>query len=217
MDNLKNIKHQKALICLCLLHLFIITLSNYLVQLPFTIFGFHTTWGAFTFPLIFLASDLTVRIFGASLARKIVITVMLPAMVVSYIISAVFFKGEFQGLSALTYLNIFIARIAIASFMAYVLGQMIDIYVFNRLKKFKQWWLAPACSTVIGNAIDTIAFFTIAFYQSTDSFMATHWVEIAYVDYAFKLIVSLFLFVPMYGVLVNYFITKLISNNKKVS
>lgn len=81
-----------ALIWLSLFHILIITSSNYLVQLPINIFGFHTTWGAFTFPFIFLATDLTVRIYGAPLARRIITAVMLPALLISYVISALFFK-----------------------------------------------------------------------------------------------------------------------------
>ena len=69
--NLTPAQYQTALMRLSLFHILIIAGSNYLVQLPITIFGFHTTWGAFSFPFIFLATDLTVRIFGAGLARKI--------------------------------------------------------------------------------------------------------------------------------------------------
>ena len=82
---------------LSLFHLLVITSSNYLVQLPISIFGFHTTWGAFSFPFIFLATDLTVRIFSAPLARRI-IAVMIPALVISYGVSALFYMGEWQGL-----------------------------------------------------------------------------------------------------------------------
>ncbi|PSV19070.1 7-cyano-7-deazaguanine/7-aminomethyl-7-deazaguanine transporter [Photobacterium leiognathi subsp. mandapamensis] len=202
-------QQRKALGYLVLFHLLVIASSNYLVQLPFTVFGYHTTWGAFTFPFIFLATDLTVRIFGAGMARKIIFRVMMPALVVSYVLSVVFFQGEYQGLGHLGEFNLFVARIAIASFMAYLLGQILDVSVFNRLRQLKQWWVAPTASTIFGNAIDTIAFFGIAFYHSPDPFMAENWTEIALVDYSFKLIISLGLFVPMYGVLLNYLIGKL--------
>ncbi|MEM8092520.1 queuosine precursor transporter, partial [Morganella morganii] len=72
MFDLSARQRRTALIWLSLFHVLIITSSNYLVQLPITIFGFHTTWGAFTFPFIFLATDLTVRIYGAPLARRII-------------------------------------------------------------------------------------------------------------------------------------------------
>ena len=213
MSSFSLAQQRKALLVLTLFHLVVIASSNYLVQLPFTVFGFHTTWGAFTFPFIFLATDLTVRIFGAQLARKIIFWVMLPALAVSYGLSVLFFEGQFQGFSHLSEFNLFVARIAIASFMAYLLGQILDVHVFNRLRQMKQWWIAPTCSTLLGNALDTIAFFSIAFYQSSDPFMAAHWVEIALVDYGFKLIISLGLFVPMYGVLLNYLVKKITAVN----
>jgi len=209
MSSFSLAQQRKALLLLVLFHLAIIASSNYLVQLPFTVFGFHTTWGAFTFPFIFLATDLTVRIFGAQLARKIIGWGMLPALAVSYGLSVLFFEGQFQGFAHLGEFNLFVARIAIASFMAYLLGQILDIYVFNRLRQMRQWWIAPTCSTLLGNALDTVAFFSIAFYQSPDPFMAEHWVEIALVDYGFKLVISLGLFVPIYGVLLNYLVKKI--------
>ncbi|WP_086981733.1 7-cyano-7-deazaguanine/7-aminomethyl-7-deazaguanine transporter [Vibrio aphrogenes] len=202
-------QQNKALFWLVIFHLIVIASSNYLVQIPFTLFGLHTTWGAFTFPFIFLATDLTVRIFGAGMARKIIFWVMLPALAISYLLSVVFFEGTFQGFNQLSVFNLFVARIAIASFMAYLLGQIMDVHVFNRLRQLKQWWVAPTCSTLFGNALDTIAFFSIAFYMSSDPFMAEHWTEIALVDYSVKLIISLGLFVPMYGVLLNYLMKKL--------
>ncbi|MBT9430189.1 7-cyano-7-deazaguanine/7-aminomethyl-7-deazaguanine transporter [Candidatus Symbiopectobacterium endolongispinus] len=195
-----------ALARLSLFHILIITSSNYLVQLPISIFGFHTTWGAFTFPFIFLATDLTVRIFGAPLARRIILTVMVPALVISYVVSALFYQGEWRGFSALASVNIVIARIACASFMAYVLGQILDVHVFNRLRQRKAWWVA---STLFGNLSDTLAFFFIAFYRSTDAFMAANWVEIALVDYTFKLLISLLFFLPMYGVMLNMLLKRL--------
>lgn len=202
-------QQNKALFWLVIFHLLVIASSNYLVQIPFTIFGLHTTWGAFTFPFIFLATDLTVRIFGAGMARKIIFWVMLPALAISYVLSVMFFEGKYQGMAQLGVFNLFVARIAIASFMAYLLGQIMDVHVFNRLRQLKQWWVAPTCSTLFGNALDTIAFFSIAFYMSSDPFMAEHWTEIALVDYSVKLIISLGLFVPMYGVLLNYLMKKL--------
>lgn len=194
---------RSILIPLVIFHLIVIAASNYLVQIPVSIFSLQTTWGAFTFPLIFLATDLTVRIYGASQARKIIFTVMLPALVISYVLSVLFYEARFQGFDQLATLNTFVARIAIASFIAYTVGQLLDIFVFNKLRENKSWWMAPAASSVIGGFIDTLLFFVIAFYQSTDEFMAANWPEIATVDYAFKLIISIALFVPAYGVLMN--------------
>ncbi|MEG9480753.1 7-cyano-7-deazaguanine/7-aminomethyl-7-deazaguanine transporter [Mannheimia sp. HC-2023] len=205
----------RSLILLSLFHIFIITISNYLVQItfeikvPFTDWVIPTTWGTFTFPFIFLATDLTVRVFGAELARKIIFLVMLPALLISYIISVLFFETEFQGFAALSEFNLFVFRIALASFSGYVVGQFLDIFVFNRLRQGKSWWLAPMCSTIFGTLIDTFVFFAVAFYKSSDEYMAEHWFTIGSVDYAFKLFVSLLLFLPLYGVVLNFIMKKL--------
>ncbi|QLB17500.1 hypothetical protein A6B40_07845 [Mannheimia varigena] len=205
----------RSLILLSLFHIFIITISNYLVQItfeikvPFTDWVIPTTWGTFTFPFIFLATDLTVRVFGAELARKIIFLVMLPALLISYIISVLFFETEFQGFTALSEFNLFVFRIALASFSGYVVGQFLDIFVFNRLRQGKSWWLAPMCSTIFGTLIDTFVFFAVAFYKSSDEYMAEHWFTIGSVDYAFKLFVSLLLFLPLYGVVLNFIMKKL--------
>ncbi|MDO4698024.1 MAG: 7-cyano-7-deazaguanine/7-aminomethyl-7-deazaguanine transporter [Pasteurellaceae bacterium] len=206
---------RRSLLLLSLFHIFIITISNYLVQIafeiniPFTDIRIPTTWGTFSFPFIFLATDLTVRVFGAELARKIIFVVMLPALIVSYIVSVIFFEGQFQGFSTLSEFNLFVFRIALASFVAYVVGQLMDIFVFNRLRQGNTWWLAPASSTTFGSLVDTFVFFAVAFYQSTDEYMAEHWFTIGTVDYAFKLFVSLLLFLPLYGMLLNFLIRKL--------
>ena len=209
MTPFTSIQRRHALVWLSLFHLLVITSSNYLVQLPVSVFGFHTTWGAFSFPFIFLATDLTVRIFGAPLARRIVFAVMIPALMISYVISSLFYMGEWQGFAALAHFNLFVARIAAASFMAYALGQILDVHVFNRLRQSKHWWLAPTASTLFGNISDTLAFFFIAFWRSTDPFMAAHWVEIALVDYTFKVLISIVFFLPMYGVLLNMLMKRL--------
>ena len=209
MNPFTTVQRKKALVWLSLFHLLVITSSNYLVQLPISIFGFHTTWGAISFPFIFLATDLTVRIFGAPLARRIIFAVMVPALAISYGISALFYMGEWQGFAALGTFNLFVARIAVASFMAYALGQILDVHVFNRLRQSRRWWLAPTASTLFGNISDTVAFFFIAFWRSPDPFMAAHWGEIALVDYSFKVLISIIFFLPMYGVLLNMLLKRL--------
>ncbi|WP_423455191.1 7-cyano-7-deazaguanine/7-aminomethyl-7-deazaguanine transporter [Ottowia sp. VDI28] len=182
-------------------HIAIVIASNYLVQLPISLLGFHSTWGAFSFPFIFLATDLTVRLIGKSSARRVITRAMLPALVASYAVGVLFHDGRFNGFAALGDFNAFVFRIALASFAAYVLGQLLDIQVFDRIRQqSRAWWLAPAAASVFGQALDTAAFFSIAFWRSADPFMAAHWVEIAVVDYVIKLAVSLLLFVPAYGV-----------------
>ena len=186
---------------LAALHVAIIVASNYLVQWPVQLFGVLTTWGAFTFPLVFVATDLTVRLLGPHAARRVVARVMLPALLASYAVSVLFHDGRFAGWEALGEFNLFVARIALASFVAYVAGQLLDITVFARLRRRPPWWLAPAASTVLGSALDTALFFAVAFHRSSDAFMAEHWVSIALVDYAAKLVISLAAFVPLYRVL----------------
>ncbi|KXS39336.1 MAG: hypothetical protein AWU55_762 [Halomonadaceae bacterium T82-2] len=211
MLSLSHGQYRRCLATLAAFHILVIAASNYLVQLPFTVAGIHTTWGAFSFPFIFLATDLTVRLFGKTSARRIIARVMLPALVISYLLSVLFEKGEFRSLAALGTFNLFVARIALASFMAYVIGQLLDIQVFDRLRRNARWWVAPAVSTVFGNLADTFAFFAIAFHHSPDAFMASHWVEIAWVDYAVKLTISLLLFLPMYGLLLGVMTRRLLS------
>lgn len=185
-------------------HVLIIIASNYLVQLPIDLFGFHSTWGAFSFPFIFLATDLTVRLIGKAEARRVIARAMIPALIASYVVSVLFHEGRFNGLDALGEFNGFVFRIAFASFAAYVLGQLLDVQVFDRMRRgYVQWWVAPAAASVVGQALDTLAFFGIAFWRSSNPFMAANWGEIAMVDYVIKLGVSLLLFVPMYGVALN--------------
>lgn len=195
---------RRALLVLVTFHIIIICASNYLVQIPLEILGFQNTWGAFSFPFVYLATDLTVRIFGQKDARKIILKAMLPALLLSYLMGVVFHQGGYIGLDALQTFNYFVFRIAFASFIAYLIGQFMDITVFARLRATRSWWVAPAASTLLGNSIDTLVFFSIAFYASSDSFMAMHWPEIAFFDYSFKVVVSLGLFLPVYGVLLKY-------------
>lgn len=206
-------QQKKALFWLVLFHIFIIATSNYLVQFPFQIFGIFTTWGAFSFPFIFLATDLTVRIFGAPLARRIIFWVMLPALLLSYVFSVLFHEGNWTGWASLTEFNTFVGRIALASFSAYALGQILDIFVFNRLRRLKSWWVAPTASTVVGNALDTLVFFAVAFYASNDEFMAANWQGIAFVDYLFKLTICTLFFLPAYGIVLSILTKKLTSLN----
>lgn len=198
-----ELRARSVLPALVALHITLIIASNYLVQLPFELWGFHTTWGAFTFPLIFVATDLTVRLLGEGPARRVIARVMLPALLASYVVSVLFHEGVFAGWAALGEFNMFVFRIALASFAAYVMGQWLDIAVFARLQRVRAWWVAPAASTVLGSLLDTVVFFSVAFYRSTDPFMAEHWVEIAAVDYVTKLVISLLCFLPLYAVLLN--------------
>lgn len=214
MLSLSDAQLKRALLILVSFHIVVIAASNYLVQLPFTIFGLHTTWGAFSFPFVYLATDLTVRIFGARSARKIIFGAMMPALVISYLVSVLWYQGRFVGLSGLSEFNTFVGRIAFASFAAYLLGQLMDIKVFARLRQQAAWYVAPTASTVIGNLVDTLVFFSIAFYASSDPFMAEHWTEIAMVDYGFKLAISLALFLPAYGVVLRVLTDRILATQQ---
>ena len=148
-------QQHKALRWLVLFHIAVIASSNYLVQFPFTItlpngFAVHSTWGALSFPFIFLATDLTVRIFGQRLARRIIFRVMFPALLLSYVISVLFHDGTWTGWGSLADFQPLVFRIALASFAAYAFGQVMDIFVFNRLRQMKAWWVAPTASTCPG-------------------------------------------------------------------
>ena len=215
-------QQQQALRWLVFFHILVIAASNYLVQFPFSVtlpngFEVHSTWGALSFPFIFLATDLTVRIFGQSLARRIIFFVMFPALLVSYAFSVLFQEGAWTGWSALAVFVMPVFRIALASFAAYAVGQILDIVVFNRLRRLKSWWIAPTASTFAGNAVDTVLFFSIAFAGSSDAFMAANWPHIAFVDYLFKLVIGTLFFLPAYGLILNILTRKLTTLHQPVA
>ena len=200
---------RSVLLWLALAHVSVILASNYLVQIPLQLGPVLTTWGSFTFPLIFLATDLTVRVLGRDTARRVVLWAMGPALLASYVVSVLFAEGRFAGWASLAEFNLFVFRIACASFAAYVVGQITDIQVFARLQGRGGWWVAPAFSTVVGGFIDTLVFFAAAFHLSPDPFMAAHWPELAATDYATKMVVSLAFYLPVYGSTVGWFAARL--------
>ncbi|MBA2655396.1 MAG: 7-cyano-7-deazaguanine/7-aminomethyl-7-deazaguanine transporter [Tatlockia sp.] len=191
---------------LVLCHIAIFCLSNILVLYPFVLFGLRTTWGAFTYPLIFVLTDLTTRIIGPENARKIIFKAMFPAVISSFLIS------NFINQTELFTINVTVLRISLASFIAYILGQMLDITIFQKFKQNSRWWVAPSISTIFGNFFDTYCFFFIAFYQSSNLFLSAHWLEIATVDLAFKLAISLITFIPLYG-----FILQILTKNRRTA
>lgn len=180
---------DKQVFWLVLTHVLIICLSNVLVLYPFELFGFKTTWGAFVYPFIFILTDLITRLAGQKKARKIILIAMLPGLISSYLIS--------------NYL-----RIAFASFCAYVLGQLLDITIFQKLRSDKNWWVAPSISTAVGNFFDTYVFFFVAFYHGSNAFLSANWLEIATFDLVFKLSLSLLTFVPLYGIILQLITVK---------
>lgn len=182
----------------------VVVASNVLVQFPLsgTVFGIALgdllTWGAFSYPVAFLITDLTNRQFGPSKARRVVIVGFLVAVGLSFVLST--------------------PRIAIASGSAFLFGQLLDISVFNRLRR-QTWWRAPLAGSLIGSGLDTLLFFSLAFAPvfavlgANDAFAieaapllgifaleAPRWVSWALGDLAVKILVGLVMLLP-YGAL----------------
>ena len=202
-------QHQRRLaFFLACFHILIVAASNYLVQFPIEILGYTATWGAFSFPFIFLATDLTVRLFGARMGRHIIFYAMLPALVVSYVVTVGFQDGVWIGTDHLFTFNLFVFRIAMASFLAYVIGQIMDVLVFNKLRQHRQWWHAPLASAIIGNLMDTFVFFFVAFYKTSSPIHAEKWMEMGTVDYVFKILINIIMFLPLYKVILDWIVKR---------
>ena len=194
MINLSEI--DKATVAkLFLFHVFIIGLSNYLVQFPQEFMGFPFTWAMFTFPLVLVATDLTVRLTNKTNARVVIALAFIPAILISAELSTL--------------------RIGLASAAAYFIGQLLDVTLFQRIReKFSAWWVAPFVSSIFANIIDTYIFFGAAFNNSEDEFMANNWLNIANNDVIFKILISLVIILPIYGVVLNYFMNKIKSKQQ---
>lgn len=191
----------------------VISMSNYLVQLPLELFGYTTTWATFSFPLVYLIADLTVRLQSDNLARWVALMAVLPSLCISYVLGMVFKQGEFQNWDKLLTFDSFVARITLASLFAYLVGQLMDIGVFKRLMRKGAWWIAPSGSSCVGNFVDTFAFFSLAFYLSAETLYAESWVEMASVDFVAKMAFSLVVFLPIYRVLVNALSRRMAGSN----
>jgi len=189
----KNVD-KSMLLKLVALHVIVITVSNALVAIPVEILGVKLTWAAFTFPLVVIATDLTVRLLGKTIARQTIAAAYPLAITGSM---AVFLAEGAPGSVAV--------RIGFASATAYAIGTMLDVYVFQYIREgFKNnWWLAPAVSTIAANIIDTYTFFAVAFNNSADEYMAANWMEIAGSQVVIKIAVGLLVFLPAYGILLN--------------
>ena len=180
---------------LVILHISIITISNVLVSIPIEVYGFKITWAAFSFPLVVVATDLTIRLIGKAMAQK-TITFSFPFAIIS---SVLILYLENNPVSVAL-------RIGVASGLAYAIGVLIDIHAFQFIRqKYSSWWIAPSLSTIVSNVIDSYTFFFTAFYNSDDSYMAQNWVEIAGTQTVLKILIGLIFFLPTYGILLNYF------------
>ena len=186
--------NKAMLLKLVALHVIVIIVSNALVAVPVEIMGVKLTWAAFTFPLVVIATDLTVRLLGKTIARQTIAAAYPLAIIGS--IAVVLAEGAPGSVAV---------RIGFASATAYAIGTMLDVYVFQYIREgFKNnWWLAPAVSTIAANIIDTYTFFAVAFNNSADEYMAANWIEIAGSQVVIKIAVGLLVFLPAYGILLN--------------
>lgn len=180
----------------------IVVASNILVQF---LYGQWLTWGAFTYPLAFLVTDIMNRVYGAPAARRVVLVGFVVGLVCSLIGTQI--MGEFGPLVTL--------RIAIGSAIAFLVAQLVDVAIFAKLRN-GTWWRAPLASTLIGSTLDTALFFSIAFsgalsfvHPATDVAWASEalpllgvgpiaplWVSLAVADWMVKLTLALIALIP---------------------
>ncbi|MBB96008.1 MAG: hypothetical protein CML68_15635 [Rhodobacteraceae bacterium] len=180
----------------------IVVASNILVQV---LFGQWLTWGAFTYPLAFLVTDLTNRLYGPAQARKVVLAGFAVGVACSFVGTQI--MGEYGPLVTL--------RVAVASGLAFLTAQLVDVAVFSALRG-RAWWQAPLASTLIGATLDTALFFTIAFSAALSAMepandvswanealpllgsgpVAPLWVSLAVADWGVKLSLALIALVP---------------------
>ena len=170
---------SKLFVTLSILMGVVVLSSNYLVQFPINYYGLSEilTYGAFSYPIAFLITDLANRFYGKFVARKIVYIGFFIG-----IIFTLFFSTDFADLISI--------RIAIGSGVAFITAQLLDIQIFDRLRK-KEWFIAPLTSSFIGSTVDTFLFFSISFYAT-----GVPWITLSLGDLAVKLFVSLLMLIP---------------------
>ncbi|MDC3028375.1 queuosine precursor transporter [Candidatus Pelagibacter sp.] len=169
----------KAFLILSFLMGVIVLASNYLVQFPIKYYGLGEilTYGAFSYPIAFLITDLANRSYGKMIAKKIVY--------IGFVIGISFtllFSTDFADLISL--------RIAIGSGTAFLIAQLLDVQIFDNLRK-RDWFIAPLTSSLIGSIVDTFLFFSISFYGT-----GVPWVSLAFGDLAVKIFVALTMLIP---------------------
>ena len=157
----------------------IVLASNYLVQFPIKFYGLEEilTYGAFSYPIAFLITDLANRSYGKLIARKIVYIGF--AIGISF---TLLFSTNFADLISL--------RIAIGSGTAFLIAQLLDVQIFDKLRK-RDWFIAPLTSSLIGSTVDTFLFFSISFYAT-----GIPWVTLAFGDLTVKILVALTMLIP---------------------
>lgn len=179
---------------LMIAHVIIIAVSNYLVQFKIDIAGNPLAVAAFTFPLVVVLTDLTVRLLGKELGRAVIGLAFIPAIIASILV---------VGGGGAPWSTAF--RIGLGSGVAYLISNLLDVYVFQYFReRYKTWWIAPSLSAVVSTFIDTYVFFFTAFYKGANEFMAANWHVVATNNSISKIIVSLVVILPVYGLLLNY-------------
>ena len=170
---------NKIFLILSFLMGLVVLASNYLVQFPIKYYGLEEilTYGAFSYPIAFLITDLANRSFGKIVARKIVYIGF--AIGISF---TILFSTNFTDLISI--------RIAIGSGTAFLVAQLLDVQIFDQLRK-KEWFVAPLTSSLIGSTIDTFLFFSISFYAT-----GIPWVTLSLGDLAVKIFVALVMLIP---------------------
>ena len=157
----------------------IVVISNYLVQFPIQHFGLSEilTYGAFTYPMTFLITDLANRAYGKLVARKVVYVGFIIGVLLTLFVST-------------NFKDIISVRIAIGSGVAFFVAQNLDVQVFDRLRK-RSWFIAPITSSILGSITDTFLFFSIAFYLT-----GVPWVSLALGDLAVKIFIAITMLIP---------------------
>ena len=179
-------KENRLFFLLAFLMAVIISLSNYLVQFPVQYFDLNNllTYGAFTYPIAFFITDLSNRRFGKKAAKNIVYIGFLLGVILTF-----YFSTNYSDLISI--------RIAIGSGIAFLTAQLIDVHIFDKLRK-KIWFAAPLTSSIIGSTIDTFLFFSIAFYGT-----GVNWITLSIGDLFVKIFVALLMLIP-FKFLINY-------------
>jgi len=176
----------------------VVALSNYLVQFPVNYIGLQDvfTYGAFSYPVAFLITDLANRKYGKKVAKKIVYLGFALGVTLT-----LYFSTDFS--------NLISKRIAIGSGSAFLIAQLLDVQVFDKLRK-KAWFVAPLVSSLVGSSVDTFLFFSISFYGT-----GINWVSLSFGDLFIKIFVALIMLIP-FRILLSH-INEISSVEKKIS
>ena len=170
---------NKLLLTLSLLMGLVVLISNFLVQFPVKYYGLDEilTYGAFSYPIAFLITDLANRSFGKLTARKIVYF----GFMIGILFTLIFSTNFSDSISI---------RIAVGSGTAFIIAQLLDVQVFDKLRR-KTWFVAPLFSSLIGSTIDTFLFFSISFYGT-----GVPWVTLSFGDLSVKIFIALIMLIP---------------------